>query len=52
MTGAQRLHQIETKVRLQAERDLRHFLAGHLDTLPCSTDRLRAAIIQALEPRP
>ena len=48
MTGAQRLHQIETKVRIQAERDLRDFLAGKLDILPCSGDRLRAEIVRAL----
>jgi hypothetical protein len=49
MTGEQRYKQIMTKCRLIAQRELRQFMAGEIDILPCSGDRERAMIIAELD---
>lgn len=40
ITGAQRLRNIKTKVNIEAQRNLRAFLAGRLDILECTGDLL------------
>lgn len=49
MTGKDRYHQAVLKARLMAQRELRQFLAGEIDTLPCSGDREREFIIAELD---
>lgn len=49
LTGRQRLQNIETKVRIIAARELRQFLSGEIDILPCSGDRLRDEIAREFD---
>jgi hypothetical protein len=48
MDGKARYHQIQTKARLINERNLRLFMEGKIDVLPCWGDIERDLIIQAL----
>jgi len=49
MTAEQRYKQAIVKARIIAQRELRQFLAGEIDILPCSGDRERQFIIDAIE---
>lgn len=49
MTGRQRLQQIKTKVNLIAARQMRAFMAGELDILPCSGDLLEELICREFD---
>jgi len=49
ITGAQRLRQIDTKIRIMARRQLRELLAGKREFLPCIEDERRAAIIREFD---
>lgn len=52
MTGKQRYHQIRTKVRIIAARQLRDFMAGKISILPCSGDLERELIYREFEKIP
>lgn len=49
MTGEQRYRQIQLKARLIGQRNLRAFMAGEIDVLPCWGDIERDLIIAELE---
>jgi len=49
MTGEQRYHQIRTKVRIIAARQLRDFMASKIPVLPCSGDLERELICRELD---
>ena len=49
LNAEQRYRQAIQKARLMAQRELRAFMAGEIDVLPCSGDRERQFIIEAIE---
>ena len=49
MTGEQRYRQIQLKARLIGMRNLRQFMAGEIDVLPCWGDIERDLIIKELD---
>jgi hypothetical protein len=49
VTGEQIYNQIVLKSRLIAQRELRQFMAGEIEILPCSGDRERRMIIEELD---
>lgn len=49
ISGSQRLRNIRTKARLEADRNLKEFLAGNLSFLPSSDDRLNDLIAQEFD---
>jgi len=49
MTGKERYHQAVTKARQIVERELKMFNAGTLKRPPCSGDRERKAVIEAMD---
>jgi hypothetical protein len=49
LTAEQRYWQAVKIAQIEARRNLRQFLAGEIDVLPCSGDRERELIIAAIE---
>lgn len=48
LTPALRYRQAVVKARILAERDLRQYLAGEIEWLPCSKDREREIIMEEI----
>lgn len=49
LTARQRYRQARVKARILAERQMRQFLAGEIDCLPCSGDQEREFIIAEID---
>jgi len=47
--GQRRYNEIMLAARQIAERELRQFMTGEIDVLPCSGDREKRMIIEALD---